>query len=160
MPIANFWASTPNHLPRCASWRHFAPMLSRLYPSRREIASSDMSLSCATSPTMSIPTVSSTVESTTWTGCAAATHISSSSTAPRTGYALFGTYPAWSIIFVCIWITRLYGLYISFYVHKADIITRKKKTQCPCPLTCEHFDYDVQISNFELMLNMPVVDPF
>ncbi|EDW10533.2 uncharacterized protein Dmoj_GI18494 [Drosophila mojavensis] len=40
------------------------------------------------------------------------------------------------------------------------IITRRKKTQCPCPLTCEHFDYDVQISNFELKLDMPVVDPF
>ncbi|XP_017077784.1 sodium channel protein Nach isoform X2 [Drosophila eugracilis] len=42
----------------------------------------------------------------------------------------------------------------------ANIITRKKSTQCYCPLTCEHFDYDVQISNFPLELNMPVADNF
>ncbi|KAH8298558.1 hypothetical protein KR044_011688 [Drosophila immigrans] len=41
-----------------------------------------------------------------------------------------------------------------------DIITRKRRTQCNCPLTCEHFDYDVQISNSVLQLNMPVIDPF
>ncbi|EDV98370.1 sodium channel protein Nach [Drosophila grimshawi] len=41
-----------------------------------------------------------------------------------------------------------------------DIITRKKKSQCTCPLCCEHFDYDVQVSNFALTLNMPVVDAF
>ncbi|KAH8420980.1 hypothetical protein KR222_000370 [Zaprionus bogoriensis] len=41
-----------------------------------------------------------------------------------------------------------------------DIITRRRKTQCRCPLTCEHFDYDVQISNAVLQLNLPVVDPF
>ncbi|XP_068147632.1 LOW QUALITY PROTEIN: sodium channel protein Nach [Drosophila tropicalis] len=42
----------------------------------------------------------------------------------------------------------------------ANIITRRRSTQCPCPLTCEYFDYDVQISNFPLQLNMPVMDPF
>ncbi|SPP72777.1 blast:Sodium channel protein Nach [Drosophila guanche] len=42
----------------------------------------------------------------------------------------------------------------------ANIITRERSTQCYCPLTCEHFDYDVQISNFPLHTNMPVVDPF
>ncbi|EDW33593.1 GL11823 [Drosophila persimilis] len=42
----------------------------------------------------------------------------------------------------------------------ANIITRERSTQCYCPLTCEHFDYDVQISNFPLYPNMPVVDPF
>ncbi|KAH8372850.1 hypothetical protein KR009_006574 [Drosophila setifemur] len=42
----------------------------------------------------------------------------------------------------------------------ANIITRKRSTQCYCPLTCEHLDYDVQISDFPLQLNMPVVDDF
>ncbi|EDV55726.1 sodium channel protein Nach [Drosophila erecta] len=42
----------------------------------------------------------------------------------------------------------------------ADIITRKKSTQCYCPLACEHIDYDVQVSNFPLELNMPVADKF
>ncbi|XP_017108335.2 sodium channel protein Nach [Drosophila bipectinata] len=42
----------------------------------------------------------------------------------------------------------------------ANIITRKRSTQCYCPLTCEHLDYDVQISDFPLKLNMPVADQF
>lgn len=42
----------------------------------------------------------------------------------------------------------------------ANIITRKKSTQCYCPLTCEHIDYDVQLTNFPLELNMPVADKF
>ncbi|KAH8291358.1 hypothetical protein KR054_010966 [Drosophila jambulina] len=42
----------------------------------------------------------------------------------------------------------------------ANIITRKRSTQCYCPLTCEHFDFDVQMSNFPLQLDMPVADKF
>ncbi|XP_052838642.1 sodium channel protein Nach isoform X2 [Drosophila gunungcola] len=41
-----------------------------------------------------------------------------------------------------------------------NIITRKKSTQCDCPLACEHLDYDVQVTNFPLELNMPVADKF
>ncbi|XP_017835494.1 sodium channel protein Nach [Drosophila busckii] len=44
--------------------------------------------------------------------------------------------------------------------HFPDIITRQRKTQCNCPLTCEKFDYDVQISSFALERNMPVMDDF
>ncbi|XP_030388345.1 sodium channel protein Nach [Scaptodrosophila lebanonensis] len=40
------------------------------------------------------------------------------------------------------------------------IITRRRQTQCKCPLICEHIDYDVQTTSTPLELNIPTVDPF